>query len=114
MSLTHFMRSLQKRDVTFTVTWKLKSVQRDGNQLLVTIDSDYGGLTRTRSVDQLVVNHGMCPLGDVYFELKPGSSNFGAVDYEALVTGAPQSVNPNPEGTYRLFRIGPQHPRSDL
>ena len=106
MSLTPFMRALQKGDVTFTVTWKLRSVQRDGNQLLATIDSDYGGVTRTRLVDQVIVNHGTRPLDDVYFELKPGSSNLGAVDYEALVAGTPQKVNTNPEGTYQLFRIG--------
>ncbi|MAU23367.1 MAG: N-methylproline demethylase [Martelella sp.] len=106
MSLTPFMRALQKRDVTFTVTWKLQRVTRDGNRLLATIDSDYGGVTRTRSVDQVIVNHGTRPLDDVYFELKPGSSNLGAVDYEALVAGDPQAVRSNPEGNYQLFRIG--------
>ena len=106
MSLTPFMRALQKRDVTFTVTWKLKRVTRDGNRLLATIDSDYGGVTRTRSVDQVIVNHGTRPLDDVYFDLKPGSSNLGAVDYEALVAGDPQAVCSNPEGNYQLFRIG--------
>ncbi|MEO1985893.1 MAG: NADH:flavin oxidoreductase [Martelella sp.] len=106
MSLTPFMRALQKRDVTFTVTWKLQRVERDGNRLLATIDSDYGGVTRTRSVDQVIVNHGTRPLDDVYFALKPGSSNLGAVDYEALVAGDPQSVSANPDGAYQLFRIG--------
>ena len=106
MSLTPFMRALQKRDVTFTVTWKLQRVERDGNRLLATIDSDYGGVTRTRSVDQVIVNHGTRPLDDIYFELKPGSSNLGTVDYEALVAGNPQSVSANPDGAYQLFRIG--------
>ncbi|AQZ51221.1 NADH:flavin oxidoreductase [Martelella mediterranea] len=106
MSLTPFMRALQKRDVTFTVTWKLQRVERDGNRLLATIDSDYGGVTRTRSVDQVIVNHGTRPLDDIYFELKPESSNLGAVDYEALVAGDPQAVHSNPEGNYQLFRIG--------
>ena len=106
MSLTPFMRALQKRDVTFTVTWKLKRVERDGNRLLATINSDYGGVTRTRTVDQVIVNHGTRPLDDIYFELKPGSSNLGAVDYEALVAGVSQAVHTNPDGTYQLFRIG--------
>ena len=43
MNLVPYMRSLQKRDVTFTVTFRLESVRRDGNQLLATIGSDYGG-----------------------------------------------------------------------
>ena len=106
MSLTPSMRELQKRDVTFTVTWKLDAVRRHGNELLATIGSDYGGVTRERRVDQVVVNHGTRPLDDVYFELRPGSTNLGEVDYEALVEGRPQAVSRNPEGGYQLFRIG--------
>ena len=106
MSLTPAMRALQRRDVTFTVTWKLDAVRRSGNELLATIGSDYGGVTRERRVDQVVVNHGTRPLDDVYFELRPGSSNLGEVDYEALVAGRPQAVARNPAGAYQLFRIG--------
>ena len=36
MNLVPYMRFLQKRDVTFTVTFRLESVRRDGNQLLAT------------------------------------------------------------------------------
>jgi N-methyl-L-proline demethylase len=106
MSLTPSMRELQQRDVTFTVTWRLEAVQRAGNELLARIGSDYGGVARERRVDQVVVNHGTRPLDDIYFELKPGSSNGGEVDYEALVAGRPQSVRRNPPGRYQLFRIG--------
>lgn len=106
MSLTPSMRELQQRDVTFTVLWKLDSVRREGNQLLATIGSDYGGVTRERRVDQVVVNHGTRPLDDIYFDLRPGSSNLGEVDYEALIAGQPQQVQRNPEGSYQLFRIG--------
>ncbi|RNF33932.1 NADH:flavin oxidoreductase [Paracoccus methylarcula] len=106
MSLTPSMRELQQRDVTFTVLWKLDAVRREGNQLLATIGSDYGGVSRERRVDQVVVNHGTRPLDDIYFDLRPGSVNLGEVDYEALVAGEPQQVRRNPEGSYQLFRIG--------
>lgn len=106
MSLTPSMRELQKHDVVFTVTWKLIGVQRDGNALKALIGSDYGGATRERQVDQVVVNHGTRPLDDLYFELKPSSSNLGEVDYEALVAGQPQTTTSNPDGRYQLFRIG--------
>lgn len=106
MSLTPSIRLLQKRDVNFTVTWKLDAVRRDGNKLLATIGSDYGGVTREREVDQVVVNHGTRPLDDVYFDLRSGSTNLGEVDYEALVAGTPQTVTRNPDGSYQLFRIG--------
>jgi hypothetical protein len=106
MSLTPSMRELQKRDVTFTVTWKLDAVRREGNELLASIGSDYGGVTRERRVDQVVVNHGTRPLDDLYFELRPGSTNLGGVDYAALIDGDPQGVTRNPDGRYQLFRIG--------
>lgn len=106
MSLTPSMRELQKRDVTFTVTWKLDSVRQDGNALVATLDSDYGGATRERRVNQVVVNHGTRPLDDLYFDLRAGSSNLGEVDYEALIDGRAQTVCRNPDGAYQLFRIG--------
>ncbi len=80
MSLTPAMRELQKRDVTFTVTWKLDAVRRDGNVLLAQVGSDYGGVTRERRVDQVVVNNGTRPLDDLYFAQRQVSSNLGEVD----------------------------------
>ncbi|WP_373946983.1 N-methyl-L-proline N-demethylase HpbA [Paracoccus marcusii] len=106
MNLVPYMRSLQRRDVTFTVTWRLVSVVRDGNRLRATLGSDYGDMTRERLVDQVVVNHGTRPLDDLYFDLKPLSRNLGAVDYDTLIAGGAQDVAVNPDGRFRLFRIG--------
>ncbi|MCQ0986466.1 N-methyl-L-proline N-demethylase HpbA [Jiella marina] len=106
MNLVPYMRNLQKRDTTFTVTWRLMSVVREGNKLKAVLGSDYGDFTRERLVDQVVVNHGTRPLDDVYFDLKPRSRNLGEVDYEALVASASQSVEKNADGSFRLFRIG--------
>lgn len=106
MNLVPYMRNLQKRDTTFTVTWRLRAVAREGNRLRAVLGSDYGDVTRERLVDQVVVNHGTRPLDELYFELKPLSSNLGEVDYEALTTGGQQEVLSNPDGKFRLFRIG--------
>ncbi len=106
MNLVPYMRSLQKLDTTFTVTYRLEAVERDGNMLRAHIGSDYGGVVRRRSYDQIVVNHGTVPLDDIYFELKPHASNGGEVSYDALIEGAPQTVVRNPAGTFQLFRIG--------
>jgi 2,4-dienoyl-CoA reductase-like NADH-dependent reductase (Old Yellow Enzyme family)/thioredoxin reductase len=106
MNLVPYMRSLQKRDVTFTVTYRLGAIEKSGNQLLAHIGSDYGGVAKQRIVDQVVVNHGTIPLDDLYFDLKPASSNLGELSYDQLVAGAPQSVVRNPEGKFQLFRIG--------
>jgi NADPH-dependent 2,4-dienoyl-CoA reductase/sulfur reductase-like enzyme len=106
MNLVPYMRSLQKLDVTFTVTFRLEEVRRDGNELVAVIGSDYGGVRKERRVDQVVVNHGTVPMDDLYFDLKPLSRNLGAVDYDDLIAGRPQIVDANPDGRFRLFRIG--------
>ena len=102
MNLVPYMRALQDRDVTFTVTYTLTAVEKSGNQLLATIGSDYSKLNKTALYDQVVVNNGTQPLADIYFELKPLSGNKGAVDYNALVAGKTQ---PQVEG-FQLYRIG--------
>ena len=105
MNLVPYMRALQDKDVTFTVTYRLTRVEKDGNRIKATVDSDYMTLNKVAHYDQVVVNHGTLPLADVYFDLKPQSVNLGAVDYDALIGLAPQSLAGGPEG-FQLFRIG--------
>jgi NADPH-dependent 2,4-dienoyl-CoA reductase/sulfur reductase-like enzyme len=106
MNLVPYMRSLQRMDVTFTVSYRLTSVERDGTQLLAKLGSDYGGVLKERRVDQVVVNHGTRPLDELYFELKPLSSNQGAVDYTALLSGQAQPTSTKAPSGFQLFRIG--------
>ena len=106
MNLVPYMRTLQKLDTLFTVTYELESVAREGNLLKCQVGSHYGGVRQERLVDQVVVNHGTIPLDELYFELKPRSSNLGAVDYEALIAGRAQTLRGNPDGAFQLFRIG--------
>ena len=106
MNLTPYMRSLQPLDVTFTITRRLLGVARHGNQLKATLGSDYGPGTQERLVDQVIVNHGTLPLDDLYFALRPLSQNLGAVDHDALVAQRPQTLRPNPDGGFQLWRIG--------
>jgi NADPH-dependent 2,4-dienoyl-CoA reductase/sulfur reductase-like enzyme len=106
MSLTPYVRALQARGAVFTPTWRLAAVRRAGNALSAELGSDYGGARQQRTVDQVVVNNGTRPLDDLYLALRPLSSNAGEVDYAALAAGRPQAVRRNPEGRFRLFRIG--------
>jgi hypothetical protein len=92
--------------VTFTVTRRLRKVAKDGNRLKATIGTDYSKFTSEKTYDQVVVNYGTLPLADLYFELKPLSSNGGAVDHDALISGNPQAVLRNADGKFQLFRIG--------
>jgi 2,4-dienoyl-CoA reductase-like NADH-dependent reductase (Old Yellow Enzyme family)/thioredoxin reductase len=106
MTLVPYLRRLQSPHVTFTVTYRLESVVREGARLLAVVGSDYGGVRQERRVDQVIVNHGTLPLDSLYFDLKPLSRNWGAVNHDELLAGIPQSVATNPAGAFQLFRIG--------
>ena len=79
---------------------------RSGNKLTATIGTDYSDHSDEREYDQVVVNYGTLPLDELYFDLKPLSSNEGAVDQDALIAGDVQTIKRNDTGTFQLFRIG--------
>ncbi|WP_431300116.1 FAD-dependent oxidoreductase [Tabrizicola sp. BL-A-41-H6] len=102
MNLVPYMRGLQDKKVTFTVTYRLRAAVRDGNLIKAVVGSDYMKLAQERHFDQVVVNHGTQPNAGIYFDLKPVSGNRGAVDYDALIEGRAQPAVPG----FQLFRIG--------
>jgi N-methyl-L-proline demethylase len=106
MNLVPYMRSLQDKDVTFTVTRRLLDIKRDGNKLTAVVGTDYSDHTYEAQYDQVVLNYGTMPLDDLYFDLKPLSSNLGEVDHDALIDGRPQNTVRNAAGAFQLFRIG--------
>ncbi len=101
-----YMRKFQDHDVRITITTKLLSVARRGNRLVAKLGSDFTKKTWEREADQIVVEYATKPLDELYFELKPGSSNHGELDHKALIFGQPQKIKRNPKGKYQLFRIG--------
>jgi len=106
MNLTPYMRALQHKQVRFTVAERLLDVRREGNRLVASIGTDYSDYVYEKDVDQVVVNNGTLPVDDLYFALKPMASNAGAVDYDALTKGLPQTVVSNERGLFQLYRIG--------
>lgn len=101
-----YARAFDRTGTRITINKRVLSVRRAGNGLVAEIGSDYSERIEEREVDQVVVEHGTLPLDEVYFDLKPGSRNGGEMDYAALIAGRPQTVVRNPDGAYRLFRIG--------
>jgi electron transfer flavoprotein alpha subunit len=87
MNPVPYMRALQKRDVKFTVTNLVEAVRKDGNMLVATIGSDYGGIAREQRHDQVIVNHGTRPNDDLCHALIPHPVNEGAVDCDDLIDG---------------------------
>jgi 2,4-dienoyl-CoA reductase-like NADH-dependent reductase (Old Yellow Enzyme family)/thioredoxin reductase len=106
MNLVPYMRALQDKDVTFTVTRRLLGVARQGNVLTATIGTDYSDHTSEAQYDQVVVNYGTLPLDELYHALRPDSRNLGAVDYDALIAGNAQGEARNEDGAFDLYRIG--------
>ncbi|MPV86030.1 NADH:flavin oxidoreductase [Ostreibacterium oceani] len=107
MNLSPYMRALQDKAVTFTVTRRLLTVERhQEGQLRATIGTDYSDHTYEKTYDQIIVNYGTLPLADLYFDLKPLSKNQGAVDVNALLNGKPQTLVRHLAGQFQLFRIG--------
>jgi NADPH-dependent 2,4-dienoyl-CoA reductase/sulfur reductase-like enzyme len=101
-----YARIFHRHRVRLTINSRLLAVRRDGNALIASVGSDYGDRQEERVVDQVVVEHGTLPVDDLYFALKPGSLNRGEIDLRALLSGASQTLVRNPDGAYRLFRIG--------
>jgi N-methyl-L-proline demethylase len=101
-----YFRAFSKAGVTTTLNLRLESVSREGNGLLARFFDDYGKKIVEKRAEQIVVEHGTLPLDDLYFALKPLSSNLGAVDYPVLVAGRPQAITTNEGGAFQLFRIG--------
>ena len=89
-----------------TINSRLTSIARAGNRLVATLGTDYGDRTWTREIDQVVIEHGTTPLDDLYWDLRPLSSNLGEVDHTALINGQPQTIRTNADGAFQLFRLG--------
>jgi hypothetical protein len=86
---------------------RVRAITREGNRLRAILRSPYTEADcGERLVDQVVVEQATQPLDELYFELKPQSLNRGEVDYEALISGRPQTVVRNPDGAFGLYRIG--------
>ena len=105
-----YARVFQELGVAITINTRLAAVERAGNGLVAHLGSDYTAANADaawrREVDQVVVEHGTLPLDELYFALKPLSVNGGEIDYAALRAGRPQTARKNPDGAFRLWRIG--------
>ena len=107
LNLVPYIRNFQARGVRMTLATRVRALARDGNRIKVTLWSQFTEQDlEERLVDQVVMEHGTLPSDELYFDLKEESSNRGEVDYQALMAGRPQNLDSNPEGAFKLFRIG--------
>lgn len=101
-----YYKTFYQHNVTVTPNLFLKSVHRDGNNLIAAFYNEYTHKSVEKEASQIIVEHGTAPVDGVYFDLKQGSVNHGQIDFGALVSNRQQAADPVPEGSYYLFRIG--------
>jgi len=100
------LRELYKKGAVLTPDTRLLSVYREGNGFVAVLRNEYTHAEEERVVDQVVAEHGTLPNEDLYFALKPRSTNLGEVDLGALTGGRVQALVNNRDGAFQLFRVG--------
>jgi 2,4-dienoyl-CoA reductase-like NADH-dependent reductase (Old Yellow Enzyme family) len=107
LNLVPYMKLFARAGVAITPMTRIRALARDGNRIKASLWSPYSMADcGERLVDQVVVENGTSPNAELYFALKEASRNRGEVDHAALIEGRPQTIDVNPEGRYRLYRIG--------
>lgn len=106
--LTYAERAIWKRHlyelgISTLFDHRLERVEHRGNRLVAVLRNLLTDEAVERSAEQIVVEHGTLPLGEVYDGLRSGSYNDGVTDLDCLVAGKPQPWKG--EG-FELHRIG--------
>jgi 2,4-dienoyl-CoA reductase-like NADH-dependent reductase (Old Yellow Enzyme family)/thioredoxin reductase len=101
-----YLNTFYRAGVRLTPDHRLREIRRSAYGLIAILHNEYTSDFVEKNVDQVVVEHGTLPNDDVYTELKPGSTNGGELDLEAFSRADPQTLISNPNGRYRLIRIG--------
>lgn len=103
-TLPVYNKRFSEKDVVLTPNMLLHDVYREGDKLIAVLENEYIGTQEERVVDQIVVENGVRPNEDLYYELKEQSRNKGQVDLEKLYAFQPQPEVPG-EG-FLLYRVG--------
>ena len=101
-----YLESFYSKGVKLTPDHRLHRVEREDNRLRALLRNEYSDAEVTRSVDQVVVEHGTLPAAELFLDLAPQARNGGELDIEALIAGRPQETATNEEGAFTLFRVG--------
>lgn len=106
LARVHFMKRLYGANAVMTPSHSLEQIYQEGNSLIAVLQEGHSDRQEEREVTQVVYELGTMPASDLYFALKPFSSNLGALDYDAFADVRQQAIRDNPDGAFQLFRIG--------
>ena len=100
------MNELYKLKVRIRPDTRLEQLEREDDGVRATLTNVYSKLNETHRFDRVIGEHGTTPNSDLYFALKPLSTNLGQLDLKRLTAAESQALAPNPEGRFSLYRIG--------
>lgn len=101
-----YMEHLHKQRCKITSNVRLLHITQNGDGLNAVFEHEYSHLEESRQVDQVICEHGTIANDRLYFDLKPHSTNLGEADLPALIAGQPQTIEHEPNGRFKLFRVG--------
>jgi N-methyl-L-proline demethylase len=107
MVASAYFKSLSELGVKFTILRELKRIEKNSDGTFTAyLGMEDESWEESRVVSAVVAETGTTANSDIYDELVSLSTNGGEVEIEAMINGRPQTSVRNPEGTFRLFRIG--------
>ncbi len=101
-----YLKTFYENAVKMTLTQRLRSLNRVNGKIEAELFNEFDKSITRRQYEQVIVEHGTLPNDELYFDLKYDSSNHGITNIDALISGKVQDEVRNPDGGYKLFRVG--------
>ena len=106
LTMAGYLQMLADHEVTMTPAHRLTRIERADGRLKATFVVDGAHRTIERYADTIVIEHGTLPVADLHDALVDASINQGEIDIKDLLALSPQSATHNPDGRFRLYRVG--------
>jgi len=106
LNWTVYLEHIYGKGIRVTPDTRLERIEADGNRLRATLRNAYSDSEETRTVDQVVVEHGTLPMTEVFDQLRAKSANNGTIDLDAVAAGRPQDLSGVGDGGFVLWRVG--------
>ncbi len=101
-----YLKTFYEHKVEMIVNQRLTDVRVQNGHLQGEFLNEFDRSVTSRSATQIVVEHGTLPNDQIYFDLKPDSTNHGVIQLDSLIHRTAQNAVLNPNGKYQLFRVG--------
>ena len=103
-----FYRRLYSQGIIPTPNHWLDRVYAEGDKKIAVLRNEYTEELEERAVDQVVIENGITPNVELYWQLKDSAKNRGQTDLECLYAAQPQPSlsESSGDGQFLLFRVG--------